>query len=168
MERVESKIECWKESILNQAGKEVLIKAVLQAIPSYAMSILRFPKTFCNKLCAKIARFWRRNKKRDKDIHWRAWPKLWRVFCETRYHLVKKEEEANSNSRPSSSSNLENVWSGVWNMRSGLELKFNTTNSNPNTTLTYVKLLEVDINKSQEPNTYTAKEKRRAEKVPIT
>ncbi|KAL4276945.1 hypothetical protein AHAS_Ahas20G0257900 [Arachis hypogaea] len=76
MERVESKIECWKESILNQAGKEVLIKAVLQAIPSYAMSILRFPKTFCNKLCAKIARFWRRNKKRDKDIHWRAWPKL--------------------------------------------------------------------------------------------
>jgi hypothetical protein len=57
-ERVCNKIECWKESLLNQAGKEILIKVVLQAIPSYAMSILKLPKTFCQKLCSRVARFW--------------------------------------------------------------------------------------------------------------
>lgn len=43
-ERILSKVDGWKESLLNQAGKEVLIKAVLQAIPAYAMSVVRFPK----------------------------------------------------------------------------------------------------------------------------
>lgn len=43
-EKVCSKVQGWKESILNQAGKEVLIKAVIQAIPTYAMSLFRFPK----------------------------------------------------------------------------------------------------------------------------
>lgn len=43
-ERVVEKLEGWKENLLNQAGKEVLIKAVIQAIPSYAMSMVRFPK----------------------------------------------------------------------------------------------------------------------------
>lgn len=33
-ERVLSKMDGWKEKLLNQAGKEVVIKAVLQAIPS--------------------------------------------------------------------------------------------------------------------------------------
>lgn len=36
----------WKERLLNQAGKKILIKAIIQAIPTYAMSILRFPKRF--------------------------------------------------------------------------------------------------------------------------
>nr|XP_025703912.1 uncharacterized protein LOC112805796 [Arachis hypogaea] len=76
MEKVEGKIEGWKESLLNQAGKEVLIKAVIQAIPTYAMSILRFPKSFCNKLNAKIAKFWWRSQGRERGIHWKAWPKL--------------------------------------------------------------------------------------------
>ena len=52
------KLEGWKENLLNPAGKEVLIKAVIQAIPSYAMSILKFPKGFCEELCSKIVRFW--------------------------------------------------------------------------------------------------------------
>ncbi|KAJ1417493.1 hypothetical protein SESBI_16548 [Sesbania bispinosa] len=43
-EKVIQKIGGWKESLLNQAGKEVLMKSVVQAIPSYAMAILRFPK----------------------------------------------------------------------------------------------------------------------------
>lgn len=44
-------LEGWKEKLLNPAGKEVLIKAVIQAIPSYAMSVLKFPKGFCEGLC---------------------------------------------------------------------------------------------------------------------
>ncbi|XP_057453159.1 uncharacterized protein LOC130745025 [Lotus japonicus] len=72
-ERIMGKMEGWKESLLNQAGKEVLIKAVIQAIPTYAMAVVKFPKTFCSYLNAAVARFWWRNHGRDKGIHWKSW-----------------------------------------------------------------------------------------------
>lgn len=74
--RVLEKIDGWKEKLLNQAGKEVLIKAVIQAIPSYAMSIVRFPKGFCKSLCSSIARFWWRNTGRERGIHWKDWSSI--------------------------------------------------------------------------------------------
>lgn len=68
-DRVLTRVEGWKEKLRNQAGKEVLIKAVLQAIPSYAMSIIRFPKTFCKKLCSHIANFWWNTNGKSRGIH---------------------------------------------------------------------------------------------------
>lgn len=69
-------MEGWKESLLNQAGKEILIKAVLQAIPTYAMAMVRFPKTFCAKICSSIARFWWRSNGKHRGIHWKSWESL--------------------------------------------------------------------------------------------
>lgn len=48
-ERICAKLQGWKENLLNQAGKEVLIKVVIQTIPTYAMSIVRFPKKLLQK-----------------------------------------------------------------------------------------------------------------------
>lgn len=75
-ERILSKVEGWKENLLNQAGKEVLIKAVIQAVPSYAMSIVRFPKSFCRSLCSQIARFWWSPYGKQRGIHWKRWEML--------------------------------------------------------------------------------------------
>lgn len=72
-ERILAKLVGWKENLLNQAGKEVLIKAVIQAVPSYVMSIVRFPKNFCRNLCSQIATFWWSPYGRQRGIHWKRW-----------------------------------------------------------------------------------------------
>ena len=53
-ERVWSKLKGWKEKLLSQAGREILIKAVAQAIPTYSMSCFKLPNRLCQDLEAMI------------------------------------------------------------------------------------------------------------------
>ena len=48
----------WKEKMLSKAGKEVLIKAMALAIPTYTMSYFKLPDTLCDELTAMIRKFW--------------------------------------------------------------------------------------------------------------
>ena len=54
-ERVWSKLKGWKEKLLSQAGREILIKAVAQAIPTYAMSYFKLPKKMCQDIDEKLS-----------------------------------------------------------------------------------------------------------------
>jgi hypothetical protein len=56
-ECVQKLLDGWNERFLSQAGKEILIKAVIQAIPTYNMSIFLLPKRLCNNLNGLISRF---------------------------------------------------------------------------------------------------------------
>ena len=38
------KLKGWKEKLLSQAGREILIKVEIQAIPTYIMSCFKLPK----------------------------------------------------------------------------------------------------------------------------
>ncbi|KAM1146084.1 hypothetical protein PS2_037782 [Malus domestica] len=64
------KMQGWKQSSLSRAGKEVLIKAVVQAIPAYPMSIFKFPAIVCQELDSLVADFWWGNKDGARKIHW--------------------------------------------------------------------------------------------------
>ena len=75
-ERVWQKLKGWKEKLLSQAGREVLIKAVAQEIPAYSMSCFRLPIKLCHDLEALIRRFWWSNNPDQKKIHWVSWKQL--------------------------------------------------------------------------------------------
>ena len=52
------KIQWWKEKLLSQAGREILIKAVIQAIPSYTMNCFKLPLGLCAEIERLIRKFW--------------------------------------------------------------------------------------------------------------
>ncbi|XP_021722000.1 uncharacterized protein LOC110689525 [Chenopodium quinoa] len=56
-ERIWKKMQGWKEKLLSQAGKEVLIKAVAQAISTYMMGLFHIPDSLIDEIHAMIARF---------------------------------------------------------------------------------------------------------------
>ena len=57
-DRVWNKFKGWKSKHLSKAGKEVLIKAVAQTVPSYTMSVFKLPDSLCNDIEAIIRGFW--------------------------------------------------------------------------------------------------------------
>ena len=68
-ERVWKKIQEWKGKLLSKAGKEVLIKAMAQSIPTYTMGVFQLPVKLCNELNMMCARFWWGQSGDDKKIH---------------------------------------------------------------------------------------------------
>ena len=56
--RCRKKINGWKEKFLSHGGREVLIKAVAQSIPTYTMSCFRLPDGLCNDLNNMFSNFW--------------------------------------------------------------------------------------------------------------
>ena len=56
-ERVWKKIQDWKGKLLSKGGKEILIKAVAQSIPTYMMGVFQLPEKLCDELDAMCAKF---------------------------------------------------------------------------------------------------------------
>ncbi|KAL5820028.1 hypothetical protein ACOSQ3_023995 [Xanthoceras sorbifolium] len=75
-DRVLSRTQGWQGRLLSSAGKEVLIKSVLQAIPTYSMSLFRFPKGCIRDLHRVCAAFWWGSSVSSRKVHWGSWTKL--------------------------------------------------------------------------------------------
>ncbi|KAK4268485.1 hypothetical protein QN277_025138 [Acacia crassicarpa] len=75
-ERVARKIQGWGHSSLSYAGREVMIKAVLQAIPIYPMNCFKFPIKTIKEIQSLIANFWWGGNIYGGKIHWKAWDAL--------------------------------------------------------------------------------------------
>ena len=70
-ERVWGKIQGWKEKMLSQASKEVLLKAIVQVIPTFAMSCFRLPVGLCRDIEMMIRKFWWGQRGDRRKIHWK-------------------------------------------------------------------------------------------------
>lgn len=57
-ERIWKRLQDWKLKFLSQARKEILVKAVIQAIPTYNMSVFQLPKGLCSEINFLMQKFW--------------------------------------------------------------------------------------------------------------
>ena len=56
-EKLPKKLARWKEKMLSKAKKDVLIKVVAQAIPTYTMCCFKLPDSLCKELTSMIRNF---------------------------------------------------------------------------------------------------------------
>ena len=57
-ERVGQKLAGWKGKLLSMGVKEILIKAMAQAIPTYTMSCFLLPQGLCDDMERMMKSFW--------------------------------------------------------------------------------------------------------------
>ncbi|XP_058725977.1 uncharacterized mitochondrial protein AtMg00310-like [Vicia villosa] len=75
-DRVWKKINSWRGRPLSRAGKEVMIKSVLQSIPSYIMSLFILPDGIVSDIEKMLNSFWWGGGTNHNCIRWMAWDKL--------------------------------------------------------------------------------------------
>ena len=57
-DQVGRKIASWKGKLLSNAGREILIKAVAQATPTYTMNCFKLPDSLCSEINSMVGGFW--------------------------------------------------------------------------------------------------------------
>lgn len=57
-QKIWCRVQGWQEKMLPKADKEILVKAVAQAIPTYARSCFDITKTLCDEVSAMVYRYW--------------------------------------------------------------------------------------------------------------
>ncbi|KAK9666515.1 hypothetical protein RND81_14G190200 [Saponaria officinalis] len=80
-DKISKKIQGWRGMLLSKAGREVLIKAVAQSIPTYTMSVFKLPGNFSNELRSLVSSFWWGSEGGKRKIPWIAWDKLCEPKC---------------------------------------------------------------------------------------
>ena len=56
-DQVGRKIANWKGKLLSNAGREIMIKAVAQATPTYTMSYFKLSDSLCKELNSMVSKF---------------------------------------------------------------------------------------------------------------
>ncbi|XP_071939906.1 uncharacterized protein [Coffea arabica] len=57
-------------------GKEVMLKAVAMAMPTYVMSCFKLPRRLCKDICALMANFWWGESNGRNKMHWISWERM--------------------------------------------------------------------------------------------
>jgi hypothetical protein len=73
--RFKGKVSGWKGQGLSMAGKEILVKSVLQAVGTYPMGCFQFSQGQCGELSA-VSRFWWGDLENKSRVHWISWNRM--------------------------------------------------------------------------------------------
>ena len=75
-QRIWKRLQGWEGKLLSQAKREVLIKSVIQAIPTYTMSCFKLPITLCHEIEKLIRKFWCGQRGDRRKVHWVRWEEM--------------------------------------------------------------------------------------------
>ncbi|KAL0003907.1 hypothetical protein SO802_011468 [Lithocarpus litseifolius] len=75
-DQVGRKIAGWKGRLLSNASREILIKAVAQATPTYTMNCFKLPDSLCSEINSMVGGFWWGQKDKERKIAWVLWQNL--------------------------------------------------------------------------------------------
>lgn len=75
-EKMTSRFNSWYSFFLSTGGKEVLLKSVAMAMPVFAMSVFKLPKTTCQNLTSAMANFWWNAQEGKNKLHWVSWDRM--------------------------------------------------------------------------------------------
>ncbi|XP_048491634.1 uncharacterized protein LOC125492926 [Beta vulgaris subsp. vulgaris] len=81
LDRMWKKLRGWNEKLLSRAGKEVLIKAVIQTLPTYLMGVYKLPVAVIQEIHSTMARFWWGGSGDERKMHWLSWEKMCKPKC---------------------------------------------------------------------------------------
>ncbi|XP_041015991.1 uncharacterized protein LOC121258495 [Juglans microcarpa x Juglans regia] len=77
LDRIKVQMSNWKTNLLSPASKEVLLKSVIQSIPTYCMGIFLIPKGILRNINKLMQSFWWGIKKnQNSKMHWLNWKGL--------------------------------------------------------------------------------------------
>ena len=75
-ERVGQKLAGWKGKLLSMGGKEILIKAMAQAISTYTMSCFLLPQGLCDDMERMMKNFWWGQRQQEAKLSWISWKRM--------------------------------------------------------------------------------------------
>lgn len=58
VDMIKQQAHSWTSRYLSGAGKMILLKAVIETMPTYAMSCFKFPISLCQQIQSVLTRFW--------------------------------------------------------------------------------------------------------------
>uniref|UniRef100_A0A8R7RF30 Reverse transcriptase domain-containing protein n=1 Tax=Triticum urartu TaxID=4572 RepID=A0A8R7RF30_TRIUA len=71
--QIKKLVNGWAPKLMSSAAREVLIKSICQAIPTYSMGCFRLSKKTCKKITSIVAKFWWGGDEKRRRMHWKKW-----------------------------------------------------------------------------------------------
>ncbi|XP_022557398.2 uncharacterized protein LOC111205592 [Brassica napus] len=76
VDRIRQRAQSWSSRHLSKAGKMVMVKSVLTAMPSHSMSCFQIPVSLCKCIQSELTRFWWGGIDEKKKLCWVSWTNL--------------------------------------------------------------------------------------------
>ena len=77
-EKIKKHLTDYDEKYSSSGAKEVVIKAVVQAMSTYPMSVFKFSDGLCEEIMKLIRDYWWGDETDRKRMHWMSWDKVTR------------------------------------------------------------------------------------------
>ncbi|CAH9115614.1 unnamed protein product [Cuscuta epithymum] len=77
LERILKRIQSWNNRFLSKAGREIMLKTIIQAMPTYAMNVFLLPKELCSEIEGIMNGYWWRGSDLSRrGLRWKSWQSL--------------------------------------------------------------------------------------------